>query len=1106
MLVLLLATFAPAAERDVYPVSTMPPRVLELLLDANRTMELTNTKQRITGATLRFVPPSKATNEAVLRLLAQTAWPDFTKLRRVRCRYLVDRGMRTNDFVARWLYYHEGNQLILLGDEFGKEWRIARETAMEDSDYGAELAGWIEEPKSVAPGKRRQTLAISRETMPLFNHAVAAAWLGYTNESRRLLSLALNMDFATDTLWRRAGTLGRTLFEEGLTKLRGGAPRSEVLKQWEEALRLFGPTLAHTQLVDYVAVLRQQVAEFPQFMAATVENPEALPPENRAAYFADRLQEVREPGIYTATSAEDTLTALGRAAIPALIGHLRDRRLTRVTGSHRSFSSSFRADNDTVLRVQDLALNALEQISKVRFIEGRRMGGAPLFSAREESARERIALDVEAWWKENAGKSSVHWRLAQLKSLSITERLREVAECERMDPKATNYVALLKSWSDQASGYSLRELARALEARGDLSLLPRLRQSWERGLFDEVELLLKHGTAEDFGLLRDAERKRSFEQPADGRNSLYAYRLTSLLGGYKPADTLATNRLIVPLLVDLLARREVSESRFTGRFEAAKSDADLAMAALVSLTGRNEGHAMGEPTAARHAAIDRWLKWWEATGEAEWLAANPEIRPAFGSAVRTASAELNWQDLDRMVRVASPQADPPMTFEIPRESIPALVRSGAVAVKQFAGFTQVSFVSSDAAWKWFSRARSVPFTNASYTVKLDRSTRVIKRPQMTPNAFLLPCLRVEHVELAAPDSRGRTWVAGRGNAAVHVGRFEDGAWKTVFSAKQDMMFGDRAEFRFVHALRDGAMLFAEGMGAKTRYHLLHDAEHLEFADFETMLEREGPRLRKLVSFPPDPRERSSGGNAPFALVKDREGNLWWSQDGRQGVLVGTRVVRFKAADAERGLSFGPVNWLSPLPKGAGVIIANFRQAQMLVLSSNTVRVERTAELPSQTLGGSGSRWPRFVRESDGSFWVSTRASVAFDVGLNRIGAESGHLLLRDSKDALWLVDYNHSLDVGLTRVAKDGVKSALRLRGIHGPPCDAGDGTVWASTAEGVVRVGLKRDRLGVIEEAPVAPAGDTRLWTDGGLLWVLAENDYYYGRQSKLAAHVTRH
>jgi hypothetical protein len=1105
MLVLWLAAFARAAERDTYPTSPMPPPVLEFLLDANRTMELTNNR-RTTGTALRFISPSKATNEAVLRLLAQTAWPDFTQLRRVRCRHLVDRGMRTNDFAARWLFYHEGNQLILLGDEFAKEWRIARETALEDSDYRAELGGWIGEPKSVAPGKRRQTLIVARETMPLFNHAVAAAWLGHTNEARQLLSLALNADYATDTLWRRAATLGRTSFEEGLTKLRSGAPRSEVLRQWEETLRVFGPTLAHTQLVDYVTVLRQQVAEFPQFTASTVENPDALPPEKRAAYLADRLQEVREPNIYSGISVEDTLTGLGRAAIPALIEHLRDRRLTRVTGLHRSFSSSFRADSFTVLRVQDLALAALEKISKVRFIEGRRMGSEPLFSARDEMARERIASSVEAWWKENAGKSSVHWRLAQLESLSITERLREVAECERLDPQATNYVAMLKSWSAQAGGYSLRELARALEARGDLSLLPRLRQSWERGLFDEVELLLKHGTAEDFGLLRDAERKRRFEQTADGRNSLYAYRLTSLLGGFQPTAALATNRLIVPLLVDMLARREVSESRFTGRFQAAKSDADLAMAVLVSLTGHNEGHAPEDPVAARHGAMDRWQKWWEEKGEVEWLAAHPETRPAFGSPVKTVPAEMDWQDLDRMVRVASPQTEPPVTFEIPRESIPALVRSGAVEVKQFAGVTQVRFRTADAAWKWFARAKAVPFTNASYTMKLDRSVRTIKRPQMTPNAFLFPCLRVEQVQLAAPDSRGRTWLAGRGAGTAYVGRFEDGTWRTMFSAKQDM-FGDRSEFRFAHALRDGAMLFAEGMGVKTRYHLLHDGEHLEFSDFETMLEREGPRLRKLVSFPPDPREGSSGGNAAFALVKDREGNLWWSQGARHGVLKGAQMVRFKAADADGGGPFGQVNWLSPLPRGAGVVMASYRQAQMLVLSSNTVRVERTADLPPQTLGSPGSRWPRFVRESDGSFWVSTRASMAFDAGLNRVGAESGHLLLRDSRDALWLVDFNHSLDAGLTRVAKDGARSALRLRGIHGPPCDAGDGTVWALTAEGIVRVGMKRDRLTVVAEAPVAPAGDSRLWADdGGLLWLSAENDHYYGRQSGLSAHMTRH
>jgi hypothetical protein len=1085
-----------AAPRDEYPRAALPPAVSQLLLDANRTVELADAEPRRVPVGGMLIPQSKATNEAALKILAQIPWPDFAKLRRVRCRYTTTRTGRTNEFVSLWLFYNEGNQLIFLSDHLAKEWRIARETVMEDLDYRAELAALLDTPKATAvPGR---TIRNGAEVMPLLNHAVAAAWLGHTNEARQLLQRAVNADYASQTLWRHVGGLARASFEEGLTKLRTGAPRSEVLKQWEETLRVFGSTLAHTQLVDYVTLLRQQVEEFPKLAASAVENPEALPPPARAAYYAGRLQDVKE-GNYGEKTVEDTLVALGRDAIPALITHLRDRRLTRLTGSHRNYS--------TVLRVQDLALVSVEQITKVRFIGGPRVTSGPLYSTRAEAERESIAVSVESWWKTNEQNTSLQWRLARLHELPLSERLSELDELERLDPKATNYLALLQRWAGEVTGrnYEKTQLARALTARGDLSLIPKLREDWRRGMFGDVDLLLQYGNAEDFGALRDAERKRQLERP-DPTQSLYIFRLSSMLRGSNAENLARTNALLVPLLVDMLPYRAPNQSFFVDNRSTKGSHADAAMAVLVALTGHNEGYEWTAEFAARDAAISRWAAWWNRTGETEWLESHPETRPAFGSELHTAP-QLDVSSLPRLVRILPAAREMPVAYEAPREQVPALLKSGAAEAKQIAGLTQVRFTSASAAEKWFARAKAQPFTNDSYKVRGNNNyERTVRRPGRTPNAFLYPAMQMESAELAALDTRGRTWLVWRSPAGGTLSRFEDDAWKTIFTSPSETFAMDR-EFRFCFALKDGAMLFTEGFGEKGRLHLFDGKEHLEFPNMEALVQREAKRLRKLLSFPPDPREIGAGRGTAFVLTKDKDGNIWWAGGEKFGVAGTAKSITWTRNDFWTGGAAGTITWMNPLPKGAGVVVAEHRTARVVQFDGKTLQPGAPVDLALASLTGTGEHWPRFLRAEDGRFWVSARESVLFDAGLQRVTSQTGPLLLHDGKDATWFVDYNHSLDTGLIRLGKDGAKATLRLRGLSGPPCDGGDGSVWAHTIEGVVRVAPRAGQLAVIEEAAIPNANHTRLWRDADdRLWIAESHDYYSGRAFKLTAYRTRH
>src|SRR6185295_9119287 len=166
--------------------------------------------------------------------------------------------------------------------------------------------------------------------------------------------------------------------------------------------------------------------------ASTVENPESLPAVQRAAYFADRLQDERD-GIGLEKTQKSMLVTLGRDALPALLAHLRDRRLTRVTASRRSYSTGYGGDPSTVLRVQDLALSAFERLTTMQSLSPGRTAPSTPFSAQAPEVREKIVAAVEGWWTTNADKTALQWRLARLSSLPPRERIVELAELERLD-------------------------------------------------------------------------------------------------------------------------------------------------------------------------------------------------------------------------------------------------------------------------------------------------------------------------------------------------------------------------------------------------------------------------------------------------------------------------------------------------------------------------------------------------------------------------------------------------------------------------------------------------------------------------------------------------
>ena len=1075
------------------PQAPLPEPVKTLLLEASRTSFPTNTSAK---RPVKVSPKPQATNEVVLHLLRWPSWPDYTQMKRVR----VGKTGSGSPLQPRWLYQENGDQLFLVSDGLGKERRDRAGTRVELVDFAAELDALLKPWQNAATGTATKLRLGPEHGLEL---GIAAAWLGYTNQARQLFQLALrapNLKHeVSDAAYRDYGA--------GLKLLRSGAKWDAVLAQWEKQLDTYGTLGVPPELEDNLDQLRLQVEEPPHASAKKSKGiPKDLSPAERAAYLVDRLTEQRpnDPGD---EAIQRQIVALGQDAVPALIAHLRDRRLTRLTGELGELITKFTVSGNYVFRVQDVALLLLERTAHVTFLDMSRLNyqsRPPPLSLREPAEREKLAENVEAWW---AGIGSVppeRWRLEALNRLPFYSRVNEVMRLEQLAPKATNYLTVLQSWTNEVREPVSPFYIRALAERGDPSLIPWLRKEWQRGLFKEMDLLLRFGSAEDIGHLRDADRRRHLVDPSQ-LGSTYSFGLTQLLDASRNGRAI-TNRLLVPLLVDQLKQRQPSQTvRVLGEQWAKISRAEAAMQALMTLTGHDEGYSLAAHFDTRNAVVERWEQWWNKAGEQVWLTLHPETKAAFGTGV-TAPTVDNVAALPPMVRVQVAEGEPNRFFLMPREQLQEQLRTRAVEGRQLGELTQFRFTSPASEAKWFLQAKALPTTNLSLTVKLGTSyagQMSLHRPALTTNAFLAPSLHVKSCLLAIGDSRGRAWMAMLAAGTTTISRHEAGQWKTIFTLPAGPSgWSSEQEIQYALPLRDGALLLGIGRGDSPRLHLLHGNDHLEFSHVESLFEREAPRLRKLISFPPDQRERAVGLNPSLVLAKDQGGNLWWAKYGKCGMVGVTNRVTATAEEIEPGGRGGYFKWFSPLPQTGGVVAGESNdRARLLTVDGKRLRAGAPQPIPLP--GNSEQPWPRFLAGRNGGFWVSAKESVMFDSSLKRVTSQSGWLVLRDAKEMMWFLDYKHSQDANLIRRDKEGQVTKLHLRGLAGPPCEHGDGSIWISTDGGVARIVSRSGRLEVVEEALGVGVNRARMWRDPeGLLWVAETDD----RRQELTAYSMRH
>ena len=464
---------------------------------------------------------------------------------------------------------------------------------------------------------------------------------------------------------------------------------------------------------------------------------------------------------------------IGRPAVPALIEHLSDRRVTRSVGGGGMSNASLH-----VLRVQDIVLACIERILDLPFY--RRYSTSSYFSTDTEAGRKQVIAEIRAWWEKNGAKSPVDGFVAFLDGHpGDLDTLRKI---EAIDPKAVDSRAIIKKWAVDLDAGLLPRLARALAERGDLALIDALRRQrlppGHTAPEEYVWTLLRYGNAEDFRYLRASARKSLEAGGGFGTSGFFS----SVASGV----TDSRNPLAVPILVDLLDQRSITGSRNVdnGKGSVGTSLADRCLEALIRLTGHTEDYVATDPDAKRLAAIDHWFAWWTNEGKAAFLKAHPEVAPVWGDPEERLR-EVSAAALPPLASVAAAEPRFPVTYDVPRDQAAALVKSGQVeAVRGADGRPALRFPSAEAAARWFDTAQRTAapppaaaepslvriFTGGSnappctgpdgrvwvWRTTWDRSVEEVMREVEAQAGQEMP--QVEGARGVLVDSRGRVWI------------------------------------------------------------------------------------------------------------------------------------------------------------------------------------------------------------------------------------------------------------------------------------------------------------------------------------------------------------
>jgi len=655
-------------------------------------------------------------NTTALGYMRKLPWPDLrqAKLARLHSRKEPDK------YTTAWYVPSGDDAMTVLLPNF-TEAQIAKDKVIriEPRDFAKELAALVEyldkrDPEARRPWDFTFIQDFGAAGLPhhggvfLLHNAYAAAYFGRSKEATRLVHEAIRQrGLCFEHAYNEAAWQS---FAQGIAMLESGTPRSDVLNHWKETLRVFGQSRYRDQLTDLTSLLAKQVVEDQKLTGSDVEDPERLPLPQRIDYYIARLPDVhgaqsfqpghcRTYGMGEGTKVSDALIKIGRPAVPKLIEHLDDRRLTRSIGFWRNFAPS-----RVVLRVQDAAVQCIEQIVDVRFYHS--SGTSSYLSNEKEEKRRAVVEDIKEWWTMNGSKTPLEGYLARLDHGNIYDRLTVLKKIESIDKTAVDSIATLKRWAAGRDYRQVPKVAEALARRGDLSLLPAMREM-ARDRVREVPseciwFLLKYGNTEDYRMLREATQADIRRGATLGSSRVFA----SVKAGIENSK----NLLAVPILVDLLDRREITGSRWISQEQGSMgfSCADTCIGALIRLVGHDPGYQRGDPVEERYAAIDRWETWWQREGKAAFLDKHPKVRKVLGEGPQSVHV-IDEAALPGLVEVAGANPQAPISYRVPKEDLTELAKAGKIVAEHRAtGKLTLRFVSHDAAMTWFDAARPLP--------------------------------------------------------------------------------------------------------------------------------------------------------------------------------------------------------------------------------------------------------------------------------------------------------------------------------------------------------------------------------------------------------------
>ena len=572
--------------------------------------------------------------EQALGYLAGSKLVDITQCARVKVSSPLPPGFEafgmTNQFVGLWSFTNRAGELYCAGADFEPLIAANLHSKFVVSDG---LRPELQALKAIFVDREPPTNQLWNLDRPhvfiyggvwrdssvvdpsvIVHHVVCGLWLGLTNEVADILSSARFRYCFTNSLAPYMHSYAVGTWELGLTNLHAGHPMAEVRDIWSEHYRVFGTNIT-PEIGEYVATLGQQADEFQRLSATTVEDPNSLPVGERANYYIARLSMARRVpnrmgfggiGSFKVGSPATELVQLGWDALPALVEHLDDRRLTHVVGDQYT----------KVVLVQDLVLDCIEEIVGVRFrtFQGLR---DTRFSVLSQTNRAQLAGKVRQLMDESGSRVRPDAILAFAENKPVMMRLKILEDMQRRYPEDVDALAYLRRWADEAGPGDASVLASKLAQLGDFS---KMRAIFQKGDLTVARYLADFGAPEDYVLVRQCLQEQISAKQFQSIEFL-VQPMARIGLGYEtnPHTTVACS---LPILLDTVQCREL---RTPGR-----SVADFAFEALLKLTGRRSKYAYErDEVALRSEDMDEWLAWWKQEGRETFLKQHPEVEKYF---------------------------------------------------------------------------------------------------------------------------------------------------------------------------------------------------------------------------------------------------------------------------------------------------------------------------------------------------------------------------------------------------------------------------------------------------------------------------------------------